>query len=75
MSDMARIMKLSAGVCVVLTVLFAVLGITPLTITAGTFAYHLLMRLAVGFAFDKALNSHVDYSHGWFRLRDRKSVV
>lgn len=70
MSNMARIMKLSAVVCVVLTVLFAALGITPLTITAGTCAYHLLMRLVVGFAFDKALNNHVDYSHGWFRLRD-----
>lgn len=69
MSNMARIMKLSAAVCVVLTVLFAALGITPLTITAGTCAYHLLMRLAVGVAFDMTLNNRVDYRHPWFQLR------
>lgn len=66
---MAGIMKLGAAVSVALTVLFAALGITPLAITAGTFAYHLLMRLAVGAAFDAALNNHVDYRHAWFRLR------
>ena len=66
---MARIMKIGAAVSVALTVLFGLVGITPLAITAGTFAYHLLMRLAVGLVFDKALNNHVDYRRGWFRLR------
>lgn len=66
---MARAMKLAAAVSVALTAVFAGIGAVPLTITAATFAYHLLMRLAVGFAFDRLLNNRVDYSHGWFRLR------
>ena len=67
-SPMARGMKLGAAVCVALTVVFSLLQLTPLTITAGTFSYHLLMRLAVGFAFDRTLNNHVDPDHRWFRL-------
>lgn len=67
-SPMARGMKLTAAVCVALTVVFSLLQLTPLAITAGTFSYHLLMRLAVGFAFDRTLNNRVDYNHRWFRL-------
>lgn len=65
---MARAMKLCAALSLVLTVLFALLQQEALAITAGTFAYHLLMRLAVGFVFDRMLNNHVDYTHPWFRL-------
>lgn len=67
---MARCMKLSALAAVILTMVFALLKQTALTITAATFAYHLLMRLTVGFVFDKTLNNHVDYRHGWFRPRE-----
>lgn len=69
MSKMARVMKIGAVCAVVLTVLCAVLGWTAAAITAGTFAYHLLMRLAVGYAFDSTLNNRVDYRHGWFQPR------
>lgn len=65
---MARIMQLGAVLSLALTVLFALLKQETLAITAGTFAYHLLMRLAVGLAFDRVLNNHVDYTHPWFRL-------
>jgi len=68
-SPMARTMKLAALLCVALTVAFALLKLTALAITAGTFSYHLLMRLAVGFAFDRTLDNHVDYRHPWFRVR------
>lgn len=67
-SPMARGMKLAALLMAALTVVFSLLRLTPLAITAGTFSYHLLMRLAVGFVFDTALNNHVDYTHRWFRL-------
>lgn len=68
-SRMARTMKAAAIVCVTLTVVFALLHLTAPAITAGTFSYHLLMRLAVGLIFDLTLNNHVDYAHPWFRLR------
>lgn len=66
---MARIMKLAAALCVALTAVFALLRLTAPAITAGTFSYHLLMRLAVGFAFDRTLHNHVDYRRPWFQLR------
>lgn len=68
-SPMARAMKLTAAICVALTLVFFLLQLAPLAITAGTISYHLLMRLAVGFAFDRTLNNRVDYRHSWFRLR------
>ena len=67
MSKMARIMKLSALISVFLTLIFALLKITPLTITAATFSYHLLMRLGVGFIIDKLMHNRADYYHSWFR--------
>lgn len=68
-SPMARTMKAAAIVCVALTAVFALLKSEPLTITAGTFSYHFLMRLAVGFAFDLTVNNRIDHTHPWFRLR------
>lgn len=74
-SPMARGMKLTAAICVALTIVFALLRLTPLAITAGTFSYHLLMRFAVGFAFDAVLHNHVDYRHGWFRMRPFEAAL
>ena len=68
-SPMARTMKLAATLCLVLTLFFALLRVTSLTITAGTCSYHLLMRLAVGFVFDRTLHNRVNYRHPWFRLK------
>lgn len=74
-SGMARTMKWAALVSVVLTAVFACLRMTALCITAGTFAYHLLMRLAVGLAFDVTLHNRVDYRRGWFRLRPFEAAL
>ena len=68
-SKMARVMKLTALLCVLLTLVSFPAGILPLTITAATCSYHLLMRLAVGFTFDRTLNNHVNVRLGWFQLR------
>ncbi len=38
-----------------------------LTITTGTFLYHFVMRLAVGFIVDYLLNNKVDYTLSWFQ--------
>lgn len=62
-------MKISAAITVALTAAFAWLGWVTGMITAATFAYHLLMRLAVGQVFDWTLNNYVDYRRGWFQLR------
>lgn len=72
---MARLMKLSALVSVMLTAVFALLKLTSLTITAATFSYHLLMRLAVGYFFDRTLNNRVNYRCRWFRLRNFEAAI
>ena len=70
---MARGMKILAVVAVLLTVLFAALyAFLPLgvffslAITAGTLAYHLLMRLMVGGIYNACLHNRVDYRKRWF---------
>jgi len=45
-----------------------------LAITCGTFAYHLLMRLGVGYGV-KQVEQHLDPSHGWFRTRAFETVL
>lgn len=66
---MAKVMKAGAAISAALWAAFTLLGQTSLAITAGTFAYHLLMRLAVGAAFDLLMNNRVDDRLGWFQLR------
>lgn len=43
--------------------------ILALAITFGTTAYHLLMRLGVGFLFNKAMNNKADYTKKWYPCR------
>lgn len=38
-------------------------------ITFGTAAYHLLMRLLVGFAFDRGMGNRADLTKGWYQPR------
>lgn len=38
-------------------------------ITFGTTAYHFLMRLSVGFLFDKTMNNRADYTKSWYQCR------
>lgn len=72
---MAKGMKIIALTSVVMTAVFAVLyQIKPLgvfltlAITAGTVAYHFLMRLLVGGAYALLVNNKVDYNKKWFRV-------
>lgn len=37
------------------------------TITAGTFAYHLLMRLCVGWIIDRIMHNRANLDHTWFQ--------
>ena len=41
----------------------------PFAITFGTTAYHFLMRLVVGGAFDRFMNNRADYSRKWYQCR------
>lgn len=40
-----------------------------LAITFGTVAYHFLMRLFVGYAFDICMKNRADYSRKWYQCR------
>lgn len=71
---MAKVMKICALSSALLTLLFAVLYsrthsalLLILAITAGTTAYHFIMRLLVGFIIDRILHNRVDYNALWFR--------
>ena len=73
---MAKWMKRIAGFSSALCVVFgfwnaqASAGVLlPLAITFGTVAYHFLMRLAVGFAYDKLMDNKADYTRPWFQIR------
>lgn len=73
---MARFIKGITGMNITLCVVFGILKIIfeagvwlSLAIASGTVAYHFLMRLIVGFVFNKVLNNTVDYTRGWFQVR------
>ena len=70
------IMKCAALVTMLLTVaLTAAYHILPLdwmrseAISFGTTAYHLVMRLAVGYSIPRLTNYDFDYRHRWFQVR------
>lgn len=44
-------------------------AILAAAITFGTTAYHFLMRLAVGFIFDRTMNNRADYTKSWYQCR------
>ncbi len=44
-------------------------------ITFGTTAYHFLMRLAVGYVFDKIMKNRADYSHRWYKCSRLESKI
>lgn len=73
---MAVFMKRTAAVTALLTALFAWLHhltaiepFLPLAITAGTFCYHLTMRLAAGWTVDHVMKNHADYTRRWYQPR------
>lgn len=76
---MAKMMKRAALGFVLLTLLCALVYIHirdslvfGLFITFATTAYHFVMRLLVGFAFDRLLQAPVDCEGKWFRVGDRE---
>ena len=73
---MAKVMKICALISALLTLIFTVLHLSIhspllliLAITAGTTAYHFIMRLLVGYIFDFLLHNRVDYTAPWFRSK------
>lgn len=42
------------------------------TVTCGTLAYHLCMRLLVGGVYQLAFHNRVDYTRAWFRVGRRE---
>lgn len=70
----AKIIKISSVLLVVLTIIFALIYqwnsndlILSLTITFGTISYHVLMRLAVGYAVNGIFHNSFNYNKKWFR--------
>lgn len=73
---MARMMKrlavafcAAAAVCVVLCLCVSRRRWISLAVTFCTFAYHLVMRLAVGLCFDLAMGNRANLGHWWFQPR------
>ena len=73
---MARKMKILAAVFTAVFVAFVAIYcfyknafILTMGITFGTFAYHFLMRLAVGKFVDLIFHNRMDYTKWWFRPR------
>lgn len=69
----AKIIKISAAAFVALTILFAVIyqcsssaAALSIAITFGTFSYHFLMRLAVGYVVNGIFHNRFDYNKKWF---------
>ena len=81
-ADMARILKGTAVFSLAATVILAVLyretsyGILlSLAITAGTIAYHVVMRLAVGIMFNTVMRNRADYRKRWYQVSKREMAV
>lgn len=73
---MAKVLKSLALIFVLLTVIFTVLYIyvgvklfLSLTITFGTIAYHLCMRLLIGLIINSVMKNKADYSRKWYRIK------
>ncbi len=73
---MAKKIKTVTVISVLATLVFAVLYqkwnkglLLTLAITAGTIAYHFVMRLAVGSVVDAVMKNHADYRKTWYQLR------
>ena len=46
-----------------------------LAITAGTIAYHVVMRLVVGFTFHTVMRNRADYRKRWYQVSKREMAV
>ena len=72
---MAKIMKMTAVITLLMTVCFFLLYhftnirlFFPLTITLGTTAYHFIIRLIVGTLVDRKMKNKADYTKKWYQV-------
>ena len=79
---MAKIIKLTAAVSALLTVIFAALYIVTVAdllltfaIIFGTTAYHFIMRLVVGLVINLIMRNKADYNAKWFRVSERELKI
>ena len=56
-------------VSIVLYAVFSLSVFYAVSITCGTIAYHLLMRLGIGYLFDFFMKNRADYSKKWYQCR------
>lgn len=73
---MKKCMKTITIIGIVLSLLFGLLNFIfdagvwlSLMITFITITYHFVMRLIVGFAFDRTMNNKADYTKNWYQIR------
>mgnify|MGYP004471003917 FL=1 len=81
-ADMAKILKgtavFSLAAAGILTVLYQETSsglLLSLAITAGTIAYHVVMRLVVGFTFHTVMRNRADYRKRWYQVSKREMAV
>ncbi len=72
----AKIIKISAWVLVIVTILFTIIYqcssnivIMSTAITFGTISYHFLMRLAVGYIINGIFHNRFNYNKKWFQAK------
>ena len=73
---MARLIRTTAILTVAVTIFFSALyRVTrtslylTLSITFGTLAYHIVMRIIVAAAFDRFMNNRADYHKVWYQVK------
>lgn len=71
---LAKKIKVSALISVVLTMIFSLIQqyrpsaiVLSVAITWGTISYHFLMRLVVGYVIDGIFHNRINYNLKWFR--------
>lgn len=71
---MAKTVKITAVVCMVLTIIVILIYqwkptslMLRLAITFGTTSYHFWMRLLVGYVVNGIFHNQIDYNQKWFR--------
>lgn len=79
---MAKTMKITAAISLLLTLICALLHIKtandlPMTlaVTFGTVAYHFCMRLLVSGIINSLLHNRVDYNKKWFQVGETEQVI
>ena len=79
---MAKKMKQIAAAALAATIVFGFLYkiraygmLLSLAVTCGTIAYHLIMRLTVGFIFDTFMKNRANTRAGWYRVGEREAAL